>query len=63
MTYLQSLWDRISNEPVLVTTFVGALLNLLVVFGLPIDDEQKTAVVVLVTAVLAIFARSQVSPV
>ena len=63
MTYLQSLWDRISAEPVLVTTFVGALLNLLVVFGLPIDDEQKTAVVVLVTAILAIFARSQVSPV
>ena len=62
MTYLEALWDRISREPVLVTTFVGALLNLLIVFGLPITDEQKLAVVALVTALLAIFARSQVAP-
>lgn len=62
MTYLQAVLDRLANEPVLVTTFVGALLNLLIVFGLPIDDEQKLAVVALVTALLAIFARSKVTP-
>ena len=53
---------RIQNEPVLVTTLVGSVLGLLIVFGVPITPEQKTAIVLVFTAVLAIFARSQVSP-
>lgn len=60
---MNEIIDRLRNEPVLVTTFVGALLSLLVVFGVPITDEQKLAIVALLTAVLAVFARSQVSPV
>ena len=63
MAILTSIWDRITREPVLMTTLVGAVISLLVVFGVPITDEQKTAVVVVVAAVLAIFARSQVTPV
>jgi hypothetical protein len=59
---LLNVWDRIKSEPVLVTTLVGSVLSLLVVFGVPISDEQKTAVVVAVAAVLALFARSQVTP-
>lgn len=59
---LGALLARIQNEPVLVTTLVGALLSLLVVFGVPITDQQKAAIVVLLTAVLALFARSQVTP-
>lgn len=59
---LSALLARIENEPVLVTTLAGAVLSLLVVFGVPISDQQKTAIVVLLTAVLALFARSQVSP-
>jgi hypothetical protein len=59
---LTAIIDRLRNEPVLVTTFVGALLSLLVVFGVPITDDQKTAIIVLLTAVLAVVARSQVTP-
>ena len=60
---MEAIIERLRDEPVLVTTFVGALLGLLVVFGVPISDEQKTAIIVLITAVLAIFARSKVTPV
>jgi uncharacterized membrane protein len=59
---MNAIIARIQNEPVLVTTLVGAVLGLLIVFGVPINDEQKTAVVLLATALLAIFARSQVTP-
>lgn len=59
---MDALIERLRDEPVLVTTAVGALLGLLVVFGVPISDDQKTAIIVLLTAVLAIFARSKVSP-
>lgn len=60
---LASLWDRIQREPVLVTTLVGAVLALFVAFGLTISPDQKTAVIGVVTAILALFARSQVTPV
>ena len=60
---MNEIIDRLRNEPVLVTTFVGAVLNLLIVFGVPIDDEQKLAIIVVLNAVLAVFARSKVTPV
>ena len=60
---MAAIWARISNEPVLVTTLVGAVLDLAIVFGAPVTNEQKTAIVVAVTAVLAIFVRQQVTPV
>lgn len=59
---LLSIWDRITNEPVLATTLVGAVINLAIVFGAPISDDQKVAVVAVVTALLAVFARSKVTP-
>ena len=62
MTTVQAILDRLRDEPVLVTTFVGALLSLLVVFGVPISDDQKLAIVGLITALLALFARSKVTP-
>jgi hypothetical protein len=60
---LQGILDKIANEPVVVTTIIGAVLSLLIVFGVPISDEQKLAILGVVTAVLALFARSQVTPV
>ncbi len=60
---MSDIIDRLRNEPVLVTTFVGAVLSLLIVFGVPIVDEQKAAIIAVGTALLAIFARSQVTPV
>ncbi len=59
---MEAIIARLRDEPVLVTTFVGALISLLVVFGVPISDDQKTAIIVLLTAGLAIFARSKVTP-
>lgn len=60
---MEALIARIQSEPVLLTTLVGAVIGLLVVFGVPITEEQKTAIVLVVTAVCALFARSQVTPV
>ena len=60
---MSAIIARIQNEPVLITTLVGALLNLAIVFGVSIQDDQKTAIIVVLDAVLAIFARSQVMPV
>jgi hypothetical protein len=61
--YLASVIARLQDEPVLITTLVGAVISLLVVFGVPITADQKTAIVLVVTALCAIFARSQVTPV
>lgn len=54
--------DWISHEPIVWTTLVGAVIALLVAFGVPISAEQKTAVITLVSAALAIYARSKVVP-
>ncbi len=47
-------------EPVLITTAIGALLVLMVEFGVPVTDGQQTAIQTLIAAALALFARSQV---
>ena len=60
---MQSIIARIKAEPVIVTALVAAVLNLAVVFGVPVDDGQKAAILAVVNAVLALFVRSQVSPV
>lgn len=54
--------ERIKNEPVLVTTFVSAVLVTLVQAGLPISDGLANAITGLVVAGLALFARSKVTP-
>jgi hypothetical protein len=60
------------NEPVLTAVSIGAivaaLLQLLIVFGLEISDEQVAAVLAFVAVVApvvlsAIYARSRVTPV
>jgi hypothetical protein len=60
---MSALWARITDEPVLATTLVGAVIVLAVSFGAPISDDQKLAIIGLVTAGLAIFARNRVTPV
>lgn len=54
--------DWISHEPVAWTTLIGLAIDCAVVFGVPITVEQKTVVVALVTALLALFVRSKVTP-
>jgi hypothetical protein len=59
---MSAIIARLANEPVLVTTFVTAVLDAAIAFGAPIADGQKIAVITVVTAALAFFARSKVSP-
>ena len=49
------------TEPVLITALVGAVLFALVEFGVPLTDGQETAIQGVIAAVLALFARSQVT--
>ena len=60
---MNGILERILNNPVLASTFVGAVLVLLVQAGLPISDGLANAISGVVVAGLAIFARSQVVPV
>lgn len=60
---MDALIERIKDEPVLLTALVGAVLDLVIVFGVPVTPEQKVAILAVVTTLLALFARSQVTPV
>jgi len=55
--------ERIKNEPVLVVGCVQAILALVVAFGLNLSDGQVAAILGVTGAVLALVARSKVSPV
>lgn len=56
---LTDLW---SQEPVLVTTAVTAAIDLFIAFGWQVDQNQRNAIIVFVTALGAIIARGRVSP-
>lgn len=51
------------NEPVLIAAAIQALILAAVSFGLHWSTDQVAALMAAVTAVLAIFVRSQVTPV
>lgn len=55
--------EKIRNEPVLVTTLIGAVLTALVAFNVPLTQEQVVALVAIAAAIMAIVARAQVTPV
>lgn len=59
MSGLGTLWGR---EPAMVVAFVGAVIALAVSFGLNLTDQQVGAIIALVTIVLGLITRSQVSP-
>ena len=52
----------ISHEPVVWIGFIDALIILAVTFGVPISDEQKTAIDAVLGAVGLLLTRSQVTP-
>ncbi len=60
---MKALLDRLRDEPVLVTTLVGAVVVLLVQLKVPISDGLADAITGVVVAGLALFARTQVTPV
>jgi len=57
-----AIYDRLTNEPVLVLGVVQAGLALAVSFGLGWTGEQTGAVVAASAAVLSLIARSRVTP-
>ena len=59
---LKNIWDRIANEPVILSALVAAILVLLVEFNVPLSEGQIQAIQGLIIALCAIFARSKVSP-
>ena len=55
--------DRIRREPVLVTGLIQAALVLAVSFGLDLSNEQTAGILAVAAALLALVARSRVTPV
>lgn len=60
---LRRILDRLLNEPILVIAFVTALIDAAVAFGAPITEQEKVAVITVVTTGMAILARALVTPV
>jgi len=59
---LKKLWDKIANEPVLLLNVINAAIALAVAFGLDWTPEQKAGIIGIVTVLLNLVARSQVTP-
>ncbi len=56
---MKKLW---AAEPVMVVAFFQALLALAISFGANLTTEQQGMIIATVSALLAMLARSQVSP-
>ena len=63
---MKQLLNLVRTEPAAITGLVVAIITVVVAFGVPIDDSQRSAIVGVVGAVLAILGagvvRSQVTP-
>ena len=59
MNRLMKLW---AQHPSYVIGFATAIINLAIGFGAPLDGDQKTAIIGLLTAAATLLTHSQVSP-
>ena len=57
---MSNLWGR---EPTLVLAVVEAVIALAIGFGLALTAEQFALIMALITAVIGVVVRSQVTPV
>lgn len=53
---------KLNTEPVVIVGALEAVLALAIGFGLDITAEQMSLVLAAVTAVMAVFVRSRVTP-
>lgn len=60
---MSAIFDRIRQEPALVSGLIAALIALGTAFGLDLSPEQVGALMAVVAAVLAFVVRANVSPV
>lgn len=54
--------DIFKREPVVIIAVVQAVLALFVVFHVDLSTDQKTAIVAVASGLMALLARSQVTP-
>jgi hypothetical protein len=59
---MSAIWERIKKEPSLLFALVNATLALVVLFGLPLSEEQSAGIIVFVNAVVGILTRQSVTP-
>lgn len=57
----QNVFEKVRNEPVLVTGFIQAVLGLLLAFGVNLSNEQVGSLMAVSAAMLAFIARGQVT--
>lgn len=55
--------ERIKNEPVMLKEILVAALGLGAAFGLDLSAERTAAILLMASAVLALFVRQRVTPV
>ena len=60
---LSSAKERLLNEPVAASNFVGAAASIAVGVGVPVSEDLKVGLVGAIMAVATLYGRSQVSPV
>jgi Phr family secreted Rap phosphatase inhibitor len=56
---MKTLWGR---EPALILAVIGAVIALVVSFGLNLSNTQQGTITALAVAVLGLITRSQVKP-
>jgi predicted cation transporter len=59
---VKAILDRMQREPALVVGLVGAVIALLLAFGLDLSVDQQGAIMAAVVAVLAVVTRQSVTP-
>ena len=55
--------NLLETEPVVVVGLITSLIDAAVVFGVPIDESQKTALIGIITALGVLLARSKATSV
>jgi len=59
---MPAILDTLANEPIAVVAVIDALLGLAIGFGAPVDPKIAALIDAAVIAVLALYARSKVTP-
>jgi len=61
--FLSGLWDRITNEPVMVIGVLQAGIACGAAFGLHVSAGQIAAIETFAAAILSVIVRQRVSPI
>ena len=59
---MNTFWKRIQEEPAVIFSVVNAVLALVVLFGVPLTEQQAGGIIVLVNVIVGFLTRQQVTP-